>query len=153
MTAAFLNTGDRMDLSIFDIYTIGIGPSSSHVVGPMRAGRLFAQRLDGPGTACLDTTASVWSCIGSLARTGAGHGTDRAVILGLCGETPEEIDPDAIDSMLDGIRILGKAHTPRHTHRFHSWRTMRSCSGQQRNTLLPHERDAFHCQWDVTTNL
>ena len=96
-----------MDLSIFDIYTIGIGPSSSHVVGPMRAGRLFAQRLSDRGMLASTTGVRV-ELYGSLAHTGAGHGTGRAVILGLCGETPEDIDPDAIDSLLDGIRSAGR---------------------------------------------
>jgi L-serine dehydratase len=96
-----------MDLSIFDIYTIGIGPSSSHVVGPMRAGRLFAQRLADRGMLAATTGVRV-ELYGSLACTGAGHGTNRAVILGLCGETPEDIDPDAIDSILDGIRSSGR---------------------------------------------
>ncbi|MCC6397495.1 MAG: L-serine ammonia-lyase [Bacteroidetes bacterium] len=96
-----------MNLSIFDIYTIGIGPSSSHVVGPMRAARLFASGLDAAGV--LGQVAGVTvELFGSLAFTGAGHGTNRAIILGLVGATPEDVDPDAIDLMLQEIRTRGE---------------------------------------------
>src|SRR5579863_1510624 len=87
---------DRMrptvSISVFDLFTIGIGPSSSHTVGPMRAARRFVQRLEREGL--LDRTTRVrCELFGSLAMTGKGHGTDRAVIVGLEGETPEEVDP------------------------------------------------------------
>lgn len=83
-----------------ELFTIGIGPSSSHTVGPMRAAHRFAaefketQRL---GSLTVDL-------FGSLALTGKGHGTDRAVLLGLSGETPEGVDPDAMDGLLGRIR-------------------------------------------------
>ena len=96
-----------MDLSIFDIYSIGIGPSSSHVVGPMRAARLFAQQLD-ERSLLAPTTAVCVELFGSLARTGPGHGTLRALVLGLCGELPEEGDPDAVENMVEEIRINGR---------------------------------------------
>ncbi|WP_339885043.1 L-serine ammonia-lyase [Vreelandella maris] len=80
---------------MFDLFRIGIGPSSSHTVGPMRAARDFALALG-------DTTITrlVVRLHGSLAATGVGHGTDQAVIMGLIGEAPESIDPDTIASRL-----------------------------------------------------
>jgi L-serine dehydratase len=87
-----------MFLSVFDLYKIGIGPSSSHTVGPMVAARRFLEGLAGkaiPAQARLRV-----SLHGSLAFTGKGHGTDRAVILGLARETPQLIDPDAVDGIL-----------------------------------------------------
>ena len=81
--------------SIFDLFKIGIGPSSSHTVGPMRAARAFTQNLDWPATARIQT-----ELYGSLALTGRGHGTDRAIILGLLGEEPDRIDPARIDPLI-----------------------------------------------------
>jgi L-serine dehydratase len=102
-----------MKTSIFDLFKIGIGPSSSHTVGPMKAAREFASCLDKDGT--LD---KVWSIrielFGSLGLTGIGHGTDRAVILGLQGERPEEVNPDRIESLIEtvlresSLNVLGK---------------------------------------------
>src|SRR5688572_24400020 len=104
-----------MSLSVLDLFTIGIGPSSSHTVGPMRAGRRFVQRLREANV--LEQTAHVVAHLyGSLALTGKGHGTDKAVLLGLEGESPEEIDVDAINTRLAAIRDtrsirLGGSHT------------------------------------------
>lgn len=84
-----------MAISVFDLFRIGIGPSSSHTVGPMRAARDFAQAL---GDARV--TRLVVRLHGSLAATGVGHGTDQAVIMGLMGEAPESIDPDTIAARL-----------------------------------------------------
>ena len=106
-----------MNLSIFDIYTIGIGPSSSHVVGPMRAARLFASGLDAAGMLGRVSEVTV-ELFGSLAFTGPGHGTNRAIMLGLLGATPEEVDPDAIDNLLqevqtrEEISLLGRHCVP-----------------------------------------
>ena len=83
-----------MFLSVFDLYKIGIGPSSSHTVGPMVAALRFVELIRG------QTGRIRVSLHGSLAFTGKGHGTDRAVILGLAGETPSEIDPAQIDMIL-----------------------------------------------------
>ena len=89
--------------SLFDLFKIGIGPSSSHTVGPMRAARRFAVELDAAGL--LDATARVTvDLYGSLALTGHGHGTDRAILLGLLGEEPDQIDPAAIDAILELVR-------------------------------------------------
>ncbi len=108
-----------MAISVFDLFTIGIGPSSSHTVGPMRAARRFAERLAAEGL--LDRVGRVrGELFGSLALTGKGHGTDRAVLMGLAGETPEEIDPDGVAPRLAAIRaeeklaLLGRHEIPFH---------------------------------------
>jgi L-serine dehydratase len=100
-------------ISLFDLFKIGIGPSSSHTVGPMRAARNFIDDLTRAGL--LGDTARVRAeLFGSLAWTGEGHGTDKAVTLGLAGETPEEVDPDRADrivseSVRDRRLRLGRA--------------------------------------------
>ena len=92
-----------MRTSLFDLFKIGIGPSSSHTVGPMRAALCFTEDLAKAGL--LERTARVvCDLYGSLALTGHGHGTDRAVLLGLLGEKPAEIDPAGIDNKLAVIR-------------------------------------------------
>ncbi|MBC8210453.1 MAG: L-serine ammonia-lyase [Gammaproteobacteria bacterium] len=92
-----------MAISVFDLFKIGIGPSSSHTVGPMRAARIFAELLKQQGM--LQHTARVQiNLFGSLGATGKGHGTDRAVILGLQGEQPDQIDPQTIEPTLECIR-------------------------------------------------
>jgi L-serine dehydratase len=89
--------------SLFEIFKIGIGPSSSHTVGPMRAAAEFASSLRGDGM--LEKTARVEANLyGSLALTGHGHGTDRAVLLGLSGELPDQIAPESIEPKLAAIR-------------------------------------------------
>ncbi len=94
-----------MAVSIFDLFKIGIGPSSSHTVGPMRAARLFAMRLEHEGL--LDRVAQVQvELYGSLGATGKGHGSDKAVILGLEGEEPATVDIDAIPGRLAQIRQI-----------------------------------------------
>jgi L-serine dehydratase len=95
-----------MSLSVVDLFTIGIGPSSSHTVGPMRAGFRFAERLREAGV--LPHVARVEAHLyGSLALTGRGHGTDTAVMLGLEGETPEGVDVEAVPARLGLIRASG----------------------------------------------
>ncbi|MHB1284052.1 MAG: L-serine ammonia-lyase [Metallibacterium scheffleri] len=93
-----------MAVSVFDLFKIGIGPSSSHTVGPMRAAARFVQRwLADAGN--LPRVARVHvELYGSLAMTGRGHGTDKAVLLGLEGHWPDRIDPDAIPAILQRIR-------------------------------------------------
>lgn len=89
-------------ISIFDLFKIGIGPSSSHTVGPMRAARMFLEEL---GANALGQVAGIKAELyGSLALTGRGHGTDRAVLLGLLGEKPDQVDPAAIAGELAEIR-------------------------------------------------
>jgi L-serine dehydratase len=92
-----------MALSVFDLFKIGIGPSSSHTVGPMRAARQFALRLQESGM--LGQTARVAVTLyGSLGATGKGHGSDKAILLGLCGYEPESIDVNAIAGIVETIR-------------------------------------------------
>src|SRR5579875_1731066 len=83
-------------VGLFDLFRIGIGPSSSHTVGPMVAARRFLAEIppDAP------VTAIRVELFGSLALTGKGHGTNVAVILGLLGERPDEVDPDAVPALV-----------------------------------------------------
>src|SRR3546814_5084677 len=93
-----------MAVSTFDLVKIGIGPSSSHTVGPMRAAARFVEKwlLE---TGDLQRTARIRAEVyGSLALTGRGHGTDKAVLMGLEGHWPNEIDPDIIPAALERIR-------------------------------------------------
>jgi len=106
-----------MKTSVFDLFKIGIGPSSSHTVGPMRAAREFVQHLD--RDQLLGKTERIKTeLFGSLALTGLGHATDRAILLGLAGEAPETVDPAAIEQIVLRIRteqhlaILGKQRVP-----------------------------------------
>jgi L-serine dehydratase len=92
-----------MPVSVFDLFKIGIGPSSSHTVGPMRAARSFLETLSQRSRAIPVARIHV-DLFGSLALTGTGHGTDRAVILGLAGETPDGVDVDAIPAFLASVR-------------------------------------------------
>src|SRR3954470_18449514 len=78
-------------ISVFDLFSIGIGPSSSHTVGPMRAARTFAQGLVDDRLISRVDRVRV-ELYGSIGATGRGHGSDRAVVLGLAGETPEQVD-------------------------------------------------------------
>jgi L-serine dehydratase len=92
-----------MAVSVFDLFKIGIGPSSSHTVGPMRAARLFARHLQQDGL--LERTARVQSHLyGSLGATGKGHGTDKAVLLGLAGHEPDTVEVDAVPALLAAVR-------------------------------------------------
>ena len=86
-------------VSVFDIFKIGIGPSSSHTVGPMKAARAFAANLRDREFEKIHVTL-----FGSLAWTGKGHGTDTAILLGLAGYEPATIDPDKVEGILDSIR-------------------------------------------------
>jgi L-serine dehydratase len=106
-----------MAISVFDLFKIGIGPSSSHTVGPMRAARLFAQGLEAAGE--LEAVVTVKAeLFGSLGATGVGHGSDKAVILGLEGEEPETVDTDAIPGRMRQVReerrlrLLGRREIP-----------------------------------------
>ncbi len=92
-----------MTVSVLDLFAIGIGPSSSHAVGPMRAARRFVGELSADGR--LEHVARIEVTLyGSLALTGKGHGTDRAVVLGLAGSSPEQVDPETIPAFLRELR-------------------------------------------------
>jgi L-serine dehydratase len=94
-------------ISVFDLFKIGIGPSSSHTVGPMRAARMFSVALRNGGQ--LEATARVRAGLyGSLGATGKGHGSDKAVLLGLEGHEPDTVDVEGIDPMLARIRSEGR---------------------------------------------
>ncbi len=96
-----------MAISVFDLYSIGIGPSSSHTVGPMRAAYQFAKQVQSLGL--LDQVDEVKiDLYGSLALTGRGHGTDFAVLLGLQGETPENVDPNLVKPSIEKIHKTQK---------------------------------------------
>ncbi len=88
--------------SVLDFFSIGIGPSSSHTVGPMRAAAGFARASVGKNTARI-----LCRLYGSLAATGKGHGADRAILLGLSGQNPEQVDVDAIPALINTIRTSG----------------------------------------------
>jgi len=92
-----------MAVSVFDLFKIGIGPSSSHTVGPMRAARMFVARLAHDGA--LARTARVKAQMyGSLGATGKGHGSDKAVLLGLAGHEPDTVDIEQVPVILEAIR-------------------------------------------------
>jgi L-serine dehydratase len=95
-----------MAISVFELFTIGIGPSSSHTVGPMKAAYRFADSLR-TRDLLTATTAIKTELYGSLGATGKGHGSDKAVMLGLEGETPEKVDTDGVAARLDAIRASG----------------------------------------------
>jgi len=92
-----------LSISVFDLYSIGIGPSSSHTIGPMRAAVRYGKHLQDKNYLDIVETLIV-DLYGSLALTGKGHATDVAVLLGLEGELPEEIDPDQVPQRLHTIR-------------------------------------------------
>lgn len=116
-----------MAISAFNLYSIGLGPSSSHTVGPMRAGRMFSQLIKDQGL--LDKVARVRADLyGSLALTGKGHATDKAVILGLSGHLPDGIDPDQAERWVEEIKTSG-------TMRFNDEKTI---PFQEENDLIFH---------------
>ena len=103
-----------MFISIFDMFKIGIGPSSSHTLGPMKAGKAFVDELKEKDL--LDKVTRVQANVyGSLSLTGIGHSTDKAILLGLAGEEPETVDIDGISEFMKNVRsseklILGGSH-------------------------------------------
>ncbi|MFG3441748.1 L-serine ammonia-lyase [Nonomuraea sp. NPDC047897] len=95
-----------MAISVFDLFKIGIGPSSSHTGGPMAAAHRFARGLHEDGL--LERVARVEAILyGSLGLTGKGHGSDKAVLLGLSGDKPELVDVDGVEERLAGMRASG----------------------------------------------
>jgi L-serine dehydratase len=112
-----------MAVSVFDLFSIGIGPSSSHTVGPMRAARMFAKRLDNEGLIERVTRVRA-ELFGSLGATGHGHGTPKAVLLGLEGQAPATVDVRGVEPDLERIRsqrrlnLLGSEKGPGHAIAF-----------------------------------
>lgn len=106
-----------MFLSVFDVFKIGVGPSSSHTMGPMSAANRFLELLlsdEWPRPANAQVKSIKASLHGSLAFTGIGHGTGRAVILGLMGEAPNRVDPDKMDEIIAQVERTGKITPPGH---------------------------------------
>ena len=98
-----------MAISVFDLYKVGIGPSSSHTVGPMVAARMFVKALMADNF--LAATCRIKSKLyGSLGATGKGHGSDKAILLGLLGEKPETVPIDTVSSLIDSIRATHSIH-------------------------------------------
>jgi L-serine dehydratase len=121
-----------MAISVFDLFSIGIGPSSSHTVGPMRAARTFALGLVEDGL--LDRTAAVESQLfGSLGATGHGHGSNKAVMLGLEGEDPETVDTRTVESRVAAIREAGRLQLA----------GQREIVFDENNQLIMHRRKAL----------
>lgn len=106
-----------MFLSVFDLFKIGIGPSSSHTMGPMTAAVRFLDEIlngDWPRPHDVAVFRLAASLHGSLAYTGIGHGTDRAVVLGLTGLTPMTVDPDRVDEIIAGVAAAKAVSPPGH---------------------------------------
>src|SRR6201987_1941953 len=107
----------HMAISVFELFKVGIGPSSSHTVGPMKAAGMFARGLAEDGLMPQVATVRV-ALYGSLGLTGPGHGSDKAVLLGLEGEPPATVDVDAVPTRLEAIaqrgtvRLLGEHEIP-----------------------------------------
>ena len=116
LRARGLRPGPPVFISVFEVFKRGVGPSSSHTMGPMVAAARFLDALRGgaepiPGSG--RPTALRVSLHGSLAFTGHGHATDRAVMLGLLGQRPETMDPDAADALIDGLARSRRLEPPR----------------------------------------
>ncbi|MEQ1497349.1 MAG: L-serine ammonia-lyase [Novosphingobium sp.] len=124
-----------MSFGTFDLFKIGIGPSSSHTVGPMVAARRFLVWLEARGQ--FDAAARVLvQLYGSLALTGKGHATDTAIILGLCGEVPATVDTDAVGALLERVATARTVHLlGRHPVAFDPAADIQ---------FLQRERQAFH---------
>ncbi len=129
-----------MRTSLFELFKIGIGPSSSHTVGPMRAAREFALALEAGGHLA-DVRSVRTELYGSLALTGVGHGTDRAVLLGLTGETPAGVDPGQIENTIRRIRDSGRLSLlGTHPIEFHEPRDLLF----RKDLVLPGHPNAMH---------
>jgi len=133
-------------VSVFDLFKVGIGPSSSHTVGPMRAALMFAHGLERDGLLAQVASVRV-ELYGSLGATGKGHGTDKGVILGLMGESPDTVDPDTIDGKLAALRthrelaLLGKHAVP-FVERDHIAFYRREAMAEHPNGMKFHAYDA-----------
>jgi L-serine dehydratase len=135
-----------MAISVFDLFSIGIGPSSSHTVGPMRAAQQFAQNLKDDGL--LNQVAKVKADLyGSLGATGKGHGSDKAVMLGLEGELPESIDTDSVESRLESIRATRQLNLlGEHAVKFNEQKQLVM---HRRKTLPFHANGMTFCAYDA----
>jgi len=134
-----------MAVSIFELFKIGIGPSSSHTVGPMRAARLFAEGLGANGQ--LERVASIRvELYGSLAATGRGHGSDKAIMLGLEGDDPETVDVATVDERVAQIRAnVALLLAGRHRVGFHNRRELIT---NKRKSLPEHPNGMIFSAYD-----
>ena len=135
-----------MAISVFDLFSIGIGPSSSHTVGPMRAAQQFVQALKDDGL--LSQVATVKAELyGSLGATGKGHGSDKAVMLGLEGELPESVATDSIESRLETIRSTRQLNLfGEHAVKFDETKQLVM---HRRQTLPFHSNGMTFCAFDA----
>jgi len=143
-----------MFLSIFDVFKIGIGPSSSHTMGPMTAAKRFLDELragDWPRAASARPAALTASLHGSLAFTGIGHGSGRAVILGLCGQDPRTVDPDTMHAMVAVVEASGRIHPPGHAE--YRFRPAADLVFDKRNTLPGHPNGLQFAAYDTDGQL
>jgi L-serine dehydratase len=135
-----------MAVSVFDLFKIGIGPSSSHTVGPMRAALMFVQGLERDGLLPQVHTVRA-ELYGSLGATGKGHGTDKGVIFGLMGDAPDTIDPETIEARLaelrqsQSLRLLG-SHSVRFVEKEHVVFYRREAMAEHPNGMKFHAYDA-----------
>ncbi|WP_416139292.1 L-serine ammonia-lyase [Halomonas sp. HK25] len=127
-----------MSISVFDLFKIGIGPSSSHTVGPMRAAHDFVGELKAHDLLTRVARLEV-QLFGSLSATGIGHGTDRAVIMGLMGERPDHIDPAIIGPCIEEVRESEALHLDSH----HSVPFLWARDMQLLEESLPHHPNAM----------
>ena len=102
-------------ISVFDILKIGVGPSSSHTLGPWRAAQRFVDSLKGKCTTLAEVISVDVILYGSLSKTGIGHGTDKAVVLGLSGYDPVEMDLNDLEGVIENVSttaqlLLGGIH-------------------------------------------
>ena len=134
-----------MTVSTFDLFKIGIGPSSSHTVGPMVAARRFTEALEAAGLLARTARVSV-DLYGSLALTGKGHATDVAIILGLAGQVPATVDPDAVAGIVATVEQSGRvALLGQHEVAFAPAQDMRFL---QRERQRYHSNDMALAAWD-----
>ncbi len=133
-----------MAVSVFDLFKIGIGPSSSHTVGPMRAARLFACQLQG----LADVARVRCDLYGSLGATGRGHGSDKAVLLGLMGHEPDTVDVQAIPALLATVRQA--AQLPLHGAALLAFNEREDLKFHRRESLPLHANGMRFTAFDAT---
>jgi len=134
-----------MAISVFDLFKIGIGPSSSHTVGPMRAAALFSHALVRARSTAAVARIQV-ELFGSLGATGRGHGTDKAIILGLEGEEPETVNTDAIPARLQQVLTGAMLYLPDGTPL--AFDTQRDLVFHRRRVLPYHPNGMQFVAWD-----
>jgi L-serine dehydratase len=135
MYVLFIKLDQIKMISVFDMFSIGIGPSSSHTVGPMRAAKAFCEQLTEQGLFEQTDEIKV-ELFGSLGQTGKGHGTGKAVILGLLGYAPESIDSSLVDGLLE--QVHNSQQLELNAKRFIEFPAQNSIVFHRRKTLKQH---------------